>query len=291
MLYSNENECGGDVVINGAVYRMNELIHQGNDSRVFSAALWQGGRDSAFVNSRFVIKCYTCQRDSAVWRRALREIEAGRMLRKCPYIVRLRGYSVLSENGGEACRVFLLFDRLQCLDDMRLADSRDVWTMGRDICFALEALRKKGLVHGDVKPRNIYYDGGRWLLGDLGSVCVSGEVPEYGSEGYCSPEAMRGEPCDIRSDLYSLGITLYKLVSGGRLPFCPRPCVEMDDVEVCRSIRRRMNGEALPPVPGADDSVNDLLLTLCRFERDKRFKRPCDVIKYIGKRLNRNSDG
>ena len=285
MLYSNENECGGDVVINGAVYRMNELIHQGNDSRVFSAALWQGGRDSAFVNSRFVIKCYTCQRDSAVWRRALREIEAGRMLRKCPYIVRLRGYSVLSENGGEACRVFLLFDRLQCLDDMRLADSRDVWTMGRDICFALEALRKKGLVHGDVKPRNIYYDGGRWLLGDLGSVCVSGEVPEYGSEGYCSPEAMRGEPCDIRADLYSLGISLYKMLNRGRLPFCALPCDGMEESGVYDAIQRRLSGEEIPPLSGVRREVNDLVMKLCRFDRRDRFRKPSDVAELAEKLL------
>ena len=47
----------------------------------------------------------------------MREIEAGNMLRKCPHIVPLRGYSVLSEGNGEYWCVFLLFDRLQCLEE------------------------------------------------------------------------------------------------------------------------------------------------------------------------------
>ena len=71
---------------------MNETIYQGTDSRIFSAHSLQGGGDSAFV-----IKYCCCKRGSEVWKKTMREIEAGNMLSKCPNIVPLLGYSVLTD--------------------------------------------------------------------------------------------------------------------------------------------------------------------------------------------------
>ena len=281
---SNVHSCGSDVVdvvINGGVFRMNETIYQGTDSRIFSAHSLQGGGDSAFV-----IKYCCCKRGSESWKKTMREIEAGNMLRKCPNIVPLLGYSVLTDKQEAEYRIFLLFDRLQCLDDMRISHTRTVLEICRDICRALESMRKKGLIHGDIKPQNIYYDGQKWLLSDLGSVCVAGEVPQYGSEGYCSPEAARGEPCDIRADLYSLGLTMYKLLSGGRLPFCALPCGEMEESDVYFSIKRRLGGEEIPLLPDVSSEVNQLLRKMCGFDRRDRFKKPSDVAKLVEKLLN-----
>ncbi len=268
-------------MINGAAFRADDIIYQGSDSRIFSAHSLQGGGDSAFV-----IKCYSCQRDGAVWKTAMREIEAGMLLRNCGYFVRLLGYSVITDAAGVDYRIFLLFDRLRCLDEFSVNDPRGVLALCRDICRALDGLRGKGLVHGDVKPSNIFYDGQKWLLGDLGSVCVSGETPVYGSEGYCPPESFRGEPCDIRSDIYSLGVVMYKLLSGGRLPFCALPCGEMTGEDVYRAIDRRLGGEEIPPLTGIDGDVNHLMLTMCRFDRRKRYSKPSDVSKAAERLLN-----
>ena len=62
--FSENHSCGSDVVdvvINGGVFRMDETIYQGTDSRIFSAHLLQGGGDSAFV-----IKYCCCKRGSEV---------------------------------------------------------------------------------------------------------------------------------------------------------------------------------------------------------------------------------
>ena len=278
--FSSSGSNAADVIINGDVFRMDGMIYQGNDSRIFSAHSLQSGGDSAFV-----IKCLTCPKDGDVWRMAMREIEAGNLLRRCPNVVPLRGYSVIADRNQAEYQLFLLFDRLQCLDNMEISDTRVVLEICRDICRALAFMRKKGLMHGDVKPRNIYSDGEKWLLGDLGSVCVAGEVPQYGSEGYLSPEAARGESCDIRADLYSLGITVYKLLSGGRLPFCDLPCAEMSDSDVYLAIRRRLSGEEIPPLPGVNCQVNNLLRKLCRFRREDRFKKPSDAAEFVQKLL------
>jgi serine/threonine-protein kinase len=87
---------------------------------------------------------------------------------------------------------------------------------------ALVVLHAAGLVHRDVKPSNILLrPSGRVVLIDLGIACqrdASGSGRLVGSPSYCSPEQILGRPVDGRSDVYSLGCTLYELVFG-RPPF------------------------------------------------------------------------
>ena len=87
---------------------------------------------------------------------------------------------------------------------------------------ALVVLHAAGLVHRDVKPSNLLLrPSGRVVLIDLGIACqrdASGSGRLVGSPSYCSPEQILGRPVDGRSDVYSLGCTLYELVFG-RPPF------------------------------------------------------------------------
>lgn len=195
----------------------------------------------------------------------MREIEAALMLAKCRHIVKLRGYSV--RKAEETYEIFLLMDRLPCCTEMfsgERADEGRVTALCRDITDALKFMRRRGLAHGDVKPANLYYcQAEGWQLGDFGSVMSRGERPRFVSEGYCSPEARRGEAGSLRSDLYSLGITAYHLLSGGRLPFCDRPCDQMEDDEVYAAIERRLRGEPIPPIEGVSAEINQMVLKLC----------------------------
>ena len=85
---------------------------------------------------------------------------------------------------------------------------------------------EKGVVHRDIKPSNLFLDqNGRIVVVDFGIAKVR-DVPtlqtkadvRLGTTYYMSPEQIRGEPCDARSDLYSLGVVFYELLSGRR-PF------------------------------------------------------------------------
>lgn len=249
-------------MINGLYYRPGQMIHQGNNSRIYSADLIDGGGDSAVV-----IKCYSCRRNDEIWDIAMRETEAALILDKCRHTVKLRGYSVRLAKEAEQYEIFLLMDRLPCCTDIfgsERADERRVTELCRDISDALRFMRRKGLAHGDVKPSNLYYSRSEgWQLGDFGSVMRKGERPRFVSEGYCSPAARRGEVYDIRSDFYSLGMTAYKLLSGGRLPFCDRPCEQMEDDAVYRAIERRLSGAPIPPIDGVSAEANRLIMKLC----------------------------
>lgn len=103
---------------------------------------------------------------------------------------------------------------------------RIVATM-RAICQALAYAHERGVVHRDVKPENVLFDKlDRPLLADFGiafasrprDMRVTRENTMLGSTAYMSPEQARGQAIDRRSDLYSLGVLCYELVTGD-LPF------------------------------------------------------------------------
>lgn len=93
--------------------------------------------------------------------------------------------------------------------------------VGIDLCRALAAVHARRLIHRDVKTSNVMREeGGRILLMDFGCVAELAPSGTAGSDGMTvgtplamAPEQLRGEPASVRSDVYSLGVLLYRLVT------------------------------------------------------------------------------
>ncbi len=102
---------------------------------------------------------------------------------------------------------------------------KEALSIASQICDALEAAHNKNIVHRDIKPHNILItDDGKIKVADFGIArfgtgkTLSNGNDILGSVHYISPEQAKGIPVDNRSDLYSLGVALYEMLSG-KLPF------------------------------------------------------------------------
>jgi tRNA A-37 threonylcarbamoyl transferase component Bud32 len=114
------------------------------------------------------------------------------------------------------------------LDDRMAEQGRvpeaQVLETGIQVARGLRAAHEKGLIHRDVKPGNILFSSEQTAkIGDFGLAVAAEQNAEaqneiWGTPYYVAPERLNNEPEDFRSDLYSLGATLYHAIAG-RPPF------------------------------------------------------------------------
>jgi eukaryotic-like serine/threonine-protein kinase len=131
-----------------------------------------------------------------------------------------------------------------------------------NVACALHAAHRKGVIHGDVKPANVLITSeNRVKLMDFGMARLGGhdtkDTPLLGTPAYWCPEQIMGKAQDARSDLFSLGVVIYEMVTGNR-PF------DSDSLQgICNRILSSTHlptSQANPSVPKTFDDVLSALL-------------------------------
>ncbi|MDD7220287.1 MAG: Stk1 family PASTA domain-containing Ser/Thr kinase [Clostridia bacterium] len=154
---------------------------------------------------------------------------------------------------------------------------KEATSIAIQVSMGLEAAHSHGIVHRDVKPQNIIISmDGKVKVTDFGiaraasSNTISSNV--MGSVHYSSPEQVRGGYSDEKSDIYSLGITLYEMVTG-RVPFD-------GDTTVAIAIKH-LQEEMVPPsvyTPELPHSLEQIILKCTQKSVDRRYQNMEDVI-------------
>lgn len=204
-------------------------------------------------------------------------------LRSNKNIVRFDNFTIIRESS--CFYVVMLMELLTPLASHLSLDSiskSEVLKLGQDICGALEGFRQSGVIHHDIKSENIYVDSfGNYKLGDFGifdSIFHNANDPSI----YIAPELYnKTATIDISSDIYSLGILLYKLLNYNRVPFLPpypQP-VSLPDRE--QAFARCMRGDIFPAPQNADYALASVIFKATAFNPTARYSSPtvfCDEL-------------
>ena len=264
-------------------YKIDSLLGQGGMSAVYKATDPNLRRVVAvkLIHSHF-------STDNDFIRRFQTEAAAIAAFRH-PNIVQVYDF----DNDGENYYMVLEFipgETLQeHLDDLKKSGARmplnqSVRTI-LDVCDALEYAHEQGIIHRDVKPANIMLDEqGRAILMDFGLVKILNATSHtatgaiMGTARYMPPEIIRNEMPDERSDIYSLGITFYQMLSG-ELPFDansvislmmmhlndPAPDLSVSNPDISPKLNRIVNKSLEKDRDKRYLSANDMAVDLRRF--------------------------
>ena len=147
-------------------------------------------------------------------------IEEGRLMARVrhPNVVTIHGAQRIDGRTG----LWMEFVRGRTLEaelrDRGPFAAKEVARIGIELCRALSAVHDAGLVHRDVKAQNVLRESsGRIVLGDFGTgyQCDGEDRPTAlaGTPAYLAPEIFQGAAADVRSDVYALGVMLFRLAS------------------------------------------------------------------------------
>jgi tRNA A-37 threonylcarbamoyl transferase component Bud32 len=140
-----------------------------------------------------------------------------------PHIVSILDAVVSEESGHIAMELVMGGDLSKHVTAGKLLPIADVLQIAFKCCGALEYAASQGIVHRDIKPANIMIaEGTEVKIADFGAAFLKKsqvvQTAAMGSPYYMSPEQIQGKEVNFHSDMYSLGVVLYELLTGGR-PF------------------------------------------------------------------------
>jgi serine/threonine protein kinase len=263
-------------------YQIEQVLGQGGMGTVYLA------KDTG-LNRKVALKILRSDlgEDIAFAKKFLEEVEVTASLAH-PNIIRV--FTL----GEQDDRLYLVMEHLDVpslehrMEKQAKVPEKDVLEVGLGIASALQfAHEETGLIHRDIKPGNILFGRGNIpKLADFGLAAGArsalGQQDEiWGTPYYVSPERLLREPEDIRSDIYSLGATLYHAIAG-RPPF---------EAETAEEVAKRHISDRPPPLRSfCPDAQEQTVFTIDRCltkKPESRWSCYADLISQLADALRR----
>ena len=194
-----------------------------------------------------------------------------------PNLLRCEDHVIRAHADGRGWDIYVRTELLPSLPDYlrnHPHGEADIIRLGAGLCSALETCHRRGIVHGDIKPHNVFVGGGNfneqvtYKLGDFGMAQFSAVD---NTNDFMAPEVLCGAPVSPASDLYSVGMVLYWALNERRIPFVPLPptAVEASDLAIARE--QRLRGDPLPEPLHGSQALKNIVMRACADDPAQRY--------------------
>ena len=166
----------------------------------------------------------------------------------------------------------------QYMDKKGALDWKEVVHFSKQITRALSHAHERGIIHRDIKPQNIMLlRDGTLKVADFGIAALENEVYEnngqtIGSIHYIAPEQARGNNPDARSDIYSLGVVMYEMLTG-TLPYTGDTLAEIAVKHM--NVRPEPMRKAFPAIP---EELEGIVLKAMDPDLEKRYQTASELL-------------
>lgn len=177
---------------------------------------------------------------------------------------------VQDNQNKETCDLYIFTEELTSLEELMktktFAEDKVV-DFGIQMSSLLETLETKNIFHGNISPKNIFVTAdGKYKIG--GFTDFEGKIDD---KSYIAPEVFRQENVDYTTDIYSVGIIMYAMCNGGKIPF------ENDSCDRDSACKERFSGKAVTAPSEGNEKLKSVIVIACQPDNANRWKNASNI--------------
>lgn len=177
---------------------------------------------------------------------------------------------VQDNQNKETCDLYIFTEELTSLDELMKTKTfaeDEVVDFGIQMSSLLETLETKNIFHGNISPKNIFVTAdGKYKIG--GFTDFEGKIDD---KSYIAPEVFRQENVDYTTDIYSVGIIMYAMCNGGKIPF------ENDSCDRDSACKERFSGKAVTAPSEGNEKLKSVIVIACQPDNANRWKNAGNI--------------
>lgn len=177
---------------------------------------------------------------------------------------------VQDNQNKETCDLYIFTEELTSLEELMKTKTfaeDEVVDFGIQMSEMLETLEAKNIFHGNISPKNIFVTAdGKYKIG--GFTDFEGKIDD---KSYIAPEVFRQENVDYTTDIYSVGIIMYAMCNGGKIPF------ESDSCDRDSACKERFSGKAVTAPSEGDEKLKSVIVIACQPNNTNRWKNASNI--------------
>lgn len=177
---------------------------------------------------------------------------------------------VQDNQNKKTCDLYIFTEELTSLEELMKTKTfaeDEVVDFGIQMSEMLETLEAKNIFHGNISPKNIFVTAdGRYKIG--GFTDFEGKITDT---SFVAPEVYKQENVDYTTDIYSVGIIMYAMCNGGKIPF------ENDSCDRDSACKERFSGKAVTAPSEGDEKLKSVIVIACQPDNANRWKNASNI--------------